>query len=350
MRPRASFSPLPPRRRAAASLPAARPQPHHLAVELPVPPRVRPAGRCDRGRQRRGASSPRSSSPATSAVVAELVRDAIFDERSSRSSRARSRRARRCWPAVGSHLLHRQHAGRAHRREGRRRAPQPRHARARRQEPGHRAADAPSSTSPRAASRGASSPTRARPASRPTTCSCTARCTTGCFEKLRPRDTDSTATIRAQSPTTAASSRPRHWKRLVGLIDADKVVDRRRHRRVRSLHRPHDDDRRRAGRRQRWPRRSSDPILPVMRYETLDEAIAKIGERPQPAGAVPLHPRLARRASGARSRVVRRRLHQQHAGAHRGPRPAVRWHRARAGSGRTTAATRSRRSRTARAC
>ena len=57
---------------------------------------------------------------------------------------------------------------------GRGQAPHAGHARARRQEPGHRRRRRRPRRRPRAASRGASSSTPARPASRPTTCSSTA--------------------------------------------------------------------------------------------------------------------------------------------------------------------------------
>lgn len=74
---------------------------------------------------------------------------------------------------------------------------------------------------------------------------------------------------------------PKHWKRLAGLIDPDKVA----------IGGDLDESDRYIGPTIMTNATMNDramaeeifgPILPVMRYETLDEAIAMVGERPNP--------------------------------------------------------------------
>ena len=91
-------------------------------------------------------------------------------------------------------------------------APHAGHARARRQEPGDRRPPAPTSTSRRGASRGASTSTPARPASRPTTCSSTATVEAPLPRRARRRRVrDFYGDDPRRAPTTAASSNDRHF-------------------------------------------------------------------------------------------------------------------------------------------
>jgi hypothetical protein len=54
------------------------------------------------------------------------------------------------------------------------------------------------------------------------------------------------------------------------------------------------------------------PILPILHYRDLDEAIDYVNAPRPPAGAVPLRPRLAPRRAGARAHHRRRRDDQRH--------------------------------------
>ena len=96
----------------------------------------------------------------------------------------------------------------------------PGHPRARRQEPDRSSPPTPTSTSPPAASRGASSSTPARPASRPTTCSSTASpCTTRSSTSSRPQISDVLRRRPAASPDFGRIVNDRHFERLTGLLD-----------------------------------------------------------------------------------------------------------------------------------
>ncbi len=84
-----------------------------------------------------------------------------------------------------------------------------------------------------------------------------------------------------QSPDFGRIISPRHWKRLAGLIEADKVA----------IGGDTDEPDRYIGPTVMTDATMDDaamaeeifgPILPVMRYETLDEAIATIAKRPNP--------------------------------------------------------------------
>jgi aldehyde dehydrogenase (NAD+) len=84
-----------------------------------------------------------------------------------------------------------------------------------------------------------------------------------------------------QSPDYGRIITPKHWKRLAGLIDPDKVA----------IGGDLDESDRYIGPTIMTNATMNDramaeeifgPILPVMRYETLDEAIALVGERPDP--------------------------------------------------------------------
>ena len=70
------------------------------------------------------------------------------------------------------------------------------------------------------------------------------------------------------------------------------------------------------------------PILPVIGYASLDEAIAYVNAQRRPAGAVSLQPRpRQRRDASWRARCCRRRHRQRHPAAFRRARPALRRHR-----------------------
>ena len=128
-----------PRHRAGGDrLPAQGRDREHLALELPVRPLARSAGRHAGGREPGDPQALRVHAGLLGAAAGDGLRDVRSRPRGGRDRRARARQGVSD-ASLGPPAVHGQHRGRPADRQGGRREPRPADARARRQEPGVRA-------------------------------------------------------------------------------------------------------------------------------------------------------------------------------------------------------------------